>query len=72
MTRLKPRGPAIFLATKNANNGLKLVQLQITNEACQNVDAHECPVRRIAPAAVMVDKYFETTLNTNKTQVLAR
>ena len=28
-------------------------------------------LRRIAPAAVMVDKFVETTLNTNKTQLLA-
>jgi len=28
----------------------------------------EC-LRRIAPAAVMVDKFIETTLNTNKTQL---
>jgi hypothetical protein len=30
----------------------------------------EC-LRRIAPAAVMVDEFVETTLNTNKTQLLA-
>jgi hypothetical protein len=30
----------------------------------------EC-LRRIVPAAVMVDKFVETTLNTNKTQLLA-
>jgi hypothetical protein len=29
----------------------------------------EC-LHRIAPAAVMVDKFVETTLNTNKTQLL--
>jgi hypothetical protein len=29
----------------------------------------EC-LHRIAPAAVMVDKFAETTLNTNKTQLL--
>jgi hypothetical protein len=29
----------------------------------------EC-LRRIAPAAVMVDEFVETTLNTNKTQIL--
>jgi len=28
-------------------------------------------LRRIAPAAVMVDKFVETTQNTNKTQLLA-
>ena len=27
-------------------------------------------LRRIAPAAVMVDEFVETTLNTNKTQLL--
>ena len=30
----------------------------------------EC-LRRIAPAATMVDKFVETTQNTNKTQLLA-
>jgi len=30
----------------------------------------EC-LRRIAPADVMVDKFVETTLNTNRTQLLA-
>jgi hypothetical protein len=30
----------------------------------------EC-LRRIAPAATMVDKFIETTQNTNKTQLLA-
>jgi len=30
----------------------------------------EC-LRRIAPAAVMVDEFVETTQNTNKTQLLA-
>ena len=30
----------------------------------------EC-LRRIAPAAVMVDEFVETTLNSNKTQLLA-
>ncbi len=29
----------------------------------------EC-LRRIAPAAVMIDEFVETTLNTNKTQLL--
>ncbi len=28
-------------------------------------------MRRIAPAAIMVDKFVETTQNTNKTQLLA-
>jgi hypothetical protein len=30
----------------------------------------EC-LRRIAPAAIMVDEFFQTTQNTNKTQLLA-
>jgi hypothetical protein len=29
-------------------------------------------LRRIAPVAAMVDGFVETTLNTNKTQLLAR